>query len=144
MECGEEGFAEVAGDNLRRVADGGEVHARVPAQQQVEIGGKLRAPSFVEDGAAEIGRKQRGQTFGLHSFSFGFSFGKSNCNHDGRLTIPNICQTRADVGHTLHTLSLAGGGAVTHIALAVSLHAVEACFHGGRGRAGAARSARGM
>ena len=38
---GEQGFAEVAGDDLLGVVDGGEVHARVPAMEDLEIGGEL-------------------------------------------------------------------------------------------------------
>ena len=38
---GKQGFAEVAGDDLLGVADGGEVNTSVPAQQKVEIGRDL-------------------------------------------------------------------------------------------------------
>ena len=35
---GEEGFAEVAEDDLFRVADGGEVDAGIPAQEYIDVG----------------------------------------------------------------------------------------------------------
>jgi len=34
---GEEGFAEVASDNLFRVADGGEIDARIPAEEYIDV-----------------------------------------------------------------------------------------------------------
>jgi len=37
MSRGEEGFAEVAGDDLVWVADGGEVDAGVPAEEYIDV-----------------------------------------------------------------------------------------------------------
>jgi len=37
MPCGEEAFAEVAGDDLFLIADGCEIYARVPALQYIDI-----------------------------------------------------------------------------------------------------------
>ena len=41
MAGGEEALAEVAADDVFGVADGGEVGAGVPLEEQVEVGGEL-------------------------------------------------------------------------------------------------------
>ena len=47
---GEEAFAEVAADDLFRIANGGEVGAGVPLEQKVEIGGELGGARLAESG----------------------------------------------------------------------------------------------
>jgi len=37
MASGEERFSEVTGDDFVRGADGGEVHARIPAKQKIDV-----------------------------------------------------------------------------------------------------------
>jgi hypothetical protein len=37
VACGEEAFAEVAGDDLFFVADGGQVDAGVPAEKYIDV-----------------------------------------------------------------------------------------------------------
>jgi hypothetical protein len=37
VTCGEQGFAEVAGDYLFWIADGGEVDAGVPAKKYIDV-----------------------------------------------------------------------------------------------------------
>ena len=69
MTGGEEGLAEVAADDLFRTADGGEVGAGVPFQEEVEIEGEL-----VQEERSWVGivRGQEGGDGGLgeggHSF----------------------------------------------------------------------------
>ena len=48
MTGGEEAFAEVAADDLLRIADGGEVSAGVPLEEEIEVEGEL---------SVEVGRR---------------------------------------------------------------------------------------
>ena len=67
----EEGLAEMAGDDLFRGTDGGEIDARVPAQQKIDVrryliqrgGGKRGAGG---GRAVEKGLEQLGDPEGVH------------------------------------------------------------------------------
>ena len=76
MAGGKEGFAEVASDDLFGIADGGEVDARVPAQEEVEIAGELRQLRVAEGSAAEKRGEQGGDAGGLHCDQFRVSGGE--------------------------------------------------------------------
>ncbi len=41
MLGGEEAFAEVAADYLLRVADGGQIGAGVPFEEEIQVGGEM-------------------------------------------------------------------------------------------------------
>src|ERR1700679_282252 len=55
MDAGEEALAEVAADDLFRLADGREVGSGVPFEEQVEIGGELGGEAVGGWSAAQIG-----------------------------------------------------------------------------------------
>ena len=58
MGGGEEAFAEVAADDLFGVADGGEVGAGVPFEEEVEVEGELGDQGC--GGIGQVGREERG------------------------------------------------------------------------------------
>jgi hypothetical protein len=55
MDAGEEGLAEVALDDFFGVADGGEVGAGVPLEEEIEIGGELGVEGSGEGDVGEVG-----------------------------------------------------------------------------------------
>lgn len=59
MAGGEKGFADVAGDDFFRFADGGEIDALVPAEQKIEVRRYL-----VELGGGEFPIEERAQQSG--------------------------------------------------------------------------------
>ena len=67
--CGEERLAEMTGYDLIGIAHCGQIHARVPAQQQIEIGlqlpGEVRGQRF----AAQEWLKQRDDAGDFHGGS---------------------------------------------------------------------------
>lgn len=67
----EEGLAEMAGDDLFRGADGGEIDARVPAQQKIDVRRYLIQRGKGKRGAGggrvvEKGLEQLGDPGGVH------------------------------------------------------------------------------
>jgi len=63
---GEEAFAEVAGDDLFRIADGGEIDARVPAEEYIDVGRYMIEVGGCELFASEEWCEQFGDARGLH------------------------------------------------------------------------------
>ncbi len=60
LEGAEEALAEVALDDALGVADGGEVGAGVPAEEEVEVGGELREERCGGWGIAQVGGEEGG------------------------------------------------------------------------------------
>jgi hypothetical protein len=71
VDGGEEGFAEVALDDLLGVSDGGEVGAGVPFEEEIEVGGELVVEVFGEGGGADVGGEEGGDA------------GCGECGHGG-------------------------------------------------------------
>jgi hypothetical protein len=66
VACGKEGFAEVASDNLFRIADGGEIDAGIPAEKYIDERRYTLIERVVSRRALVAGRhpQERGEQFG--------------------------------------------------------------------------------
>ena len=60
LEAGEEAFAEVALDDGLGVADGGEVGAGIPLEQEVQVGGELGVEARGDGSGVEVGGEEIG------------------------------------------------------------------------------------
>ena len=60
VDASEQAFAEVAADDFFRFADGGEVGAGVPAQEDVEVEAEVRVEGRRYGCAGEVGFEERG------------------------------------------------------------------------------------
>lgn len=67
MLGGEQGFAEVAGDDVFGVADGGEVDARIPVDEYIDVCRYISQLRFAQ-GIREERLEQFGDAVGRHFF----------------------------------------------------------------------------
>ena len=70
MAGGEEAFAEVAGDNFFRIADGSQIHAGVPSEEYIDVCRYMTKQVFDAwsciFGGAKKWRQKFGETGGIH------------------------------------------------------------------------------